>query len=123
MKAPSRSAIQVFECMRAFELLDNVVELAPRGCYFDYNLWLGEALRQALTDQGGAWETTITWGEDRGERAWYQTLLDDAQLRATEILRRCFDEVGQDDPRNILLVTDWQLLFKTQTIVVRYVRR
>lgn len=123
MKEPSRVAIQVFECMRAFELLDDVLEMAPAGCHFNYDLWLGGALSQALTNQVGGTETAITWGEDRGDRAWYQTVLSDAQLRATEILRKCFDEVGHDHPSNILLVTDWQFLFKTQTVVVRYVRR
>lgn len=123
MKEPSRTGIQVFECMRAFELLDDVCEQAPAGCHFDHHAWLGVALRYALTNQGAITETSVTWGVDRGDRSWYQSVLSDAQLRVIEILRECFDQVGKDDPRNILLVTDYHFRFNTQTIAVRYVRR
>lgn len=123
MKELGQSAIQIFECMRAFELLDDVVEMAPMGCHLNYDLWLGGALRQALTNQGGEWENTLVWCADRGEQEWYRTLLHDTQLCIIDMLRTRWDEVAADDARNVLVVTDWKFLFKSQTIVVRYVRR
>ncbi|WBF04819.1 hypothetical protein [Erwinia phage vB_Ea277G] len=124
MKEPSSSGVQIFECMRAFELLDDVVEMAPMGCHINYDLWLGGALRQALTNQGGEWETACTWcSSDRGEQEWYRTVLYDAQVRIIDMFRKQWDEVAADDARNVLVVTDWKFLFKAQTIVVRYVRR
>lgn len=123
MKRPSRSAIEIFSCPRAFVLLDEVVELAPALCTFDQTAWLGDALALALTGQVIGYATEADGGDDRGERAWFNTVLSDAQLQVAEWLRDSFEETGYIDPRAIMLITDFAFLYSTKSIVVRYLHQ